>query len=80
MWELMIKGGWIMWPIMISSVAAAALFLERVFHLHRAQIKQEDFLSGIYTIVNRGNIEQPLGGVVAPVQNHVFNGVAEVVG
>jgi len=32
--------------------------LERVFHLHRAQIKQEDFLSGIYTIVNRGNITE----------------------
>jgi biopolymer transport protein ExbB len=55
MWELMVKGGWIMWPILACSVAAAVLFLERVFHLHRAQIKQEDFLSGIYTIVNRGN-------------------------
>lgn len=55
MWELMVKGGWIMWPIMVCSVAAASLFFERVFHLHRAQIKQEDFLSGIYTIVNRGN-------------------------
>ncbi len=55
MWELMVKGGWIMWPIMACSVAAAVLFLERVFHLHRAQIKPDDFLSGIYTIVNRGN-------------------------
>jgi len=58
MWELMVRGGWIMWPIMACSVAAAALFLERVFHLHRAQIKHEDFLSGIYTIVNRGNIAE----------------------
>lgn len=55
MWELMVKGGWLMWPIMVCSVTAAMLFLERVFHLHRAQIKQDDFLSGIYTIVNRGN-------------------------
>ncbi len=55
MWELMIKGGWIMWPILLSSVVAAGLFLERVFHLHRAQINPDDFLSGIYTIVNRGN-------------------------
>ncbi len=55
MWELMVKGGWIMWPILACSVTAAALFIERVFHLHRAQIKQDDFLSGIYTIVNRGN-------------------------
>lgn len=55
MWELMIKGGWLMWPIMLCSVMAAVLFLERVFHLHRAQIKPDDFLNGIYTIVNRGN-------------------------
>ncbi len=55
MWELMVKGGWIMWPIMMCSIAAAVLFLERVFHLHRAQIKPDDFLNGIYTIVNRGN-------------------------
>ncbi|MEN8254617.1 MAG: MotA/TolQ/ExbB proton channel family protein [Verrucomicrobiota bacterium] len=55
MWELMIKGGWIMWPIMVCSIVAAVLFFERVFHLHRAQIKPDDFLNGIYTIVNRGN-------------------------
>jgi biopolymer transport protein ExbB len=55
MWELMFKGGWIMWPIMACSVAAAVLFFERVFHLHRAQIKPDDFLNGIYTVVNRGN-------------------------
>ena len=55
MWELMVKGGWIMWPIMACSIAAAVLFFERVFHLHRAQIKPDDFLNGIYTIVNRGN-------------------------
>jgi len=60
MWELMIKGGWIMWPILACSVGAAILFLERLFHLHRAQIKQDDFLSGIYTIVNRGNTAEAI--------------------
>ena len=44
-----------MWPLLVCSIAAAVLFFERVFHLHRAQIKPEDFLNGIYTIVNRGN-------------------------
>ncbi len=58
MWELMVKGGWIMWPIMACSIAAAVLFLERVFHLHRAQIKADDFLNGIYTIANRGNMAE----------------------
>jgi biopolymer transport protein ExbB len=54
----MVKGGWIMWPILACSVVATILFLERVFHLHRAQIKQDDFLSGIYTIANRGNLAE----------------------
>ena len=60
MWELMVRGGWLMWPIMVCSLAAAVLFLERVFHLHRAQIKPDDFLSGIYTIVNRGNTAEAI--------------------
>lgn len=60
MWELMVKGGWIMWPILACSISAAVLFVERLFHLHRAQIKQDDFLSGIYTIVNRGNTAEAI--------------------
>lgn len=44
-----------MWPIMACSIVGAVLFFERIFHLHRAQIKSSDFLNGIYTIVNRGN-------------------------
>ena len=55
MWELMRSGGWILWPIWLCGFAALGLFLERWFHLHRAQIKQEDFLSGIFTLMNRGN-------------------------
>ncbi|MCF7848724.1 MAG: MotA/TolQ/ExbB proton channel family protein [Kiritimatiellales bacterium] len=60
MLELMGKGGWIMWPLLVCSIIAAVLFLERVFHLHRAQIKRDDFLGGIYTIVNRGNMTEAI--------------------
>lgn len=55
MWELLVKGGWLMWPILGCGLIGTILFLERVFHLHRAQIKREDFMNGIYTVVNRGN-------------------------
>jgi len=56
----MVKGGWIMWPIMGCSITAAVLFFERVFHLHRAQIKPDDFLNGIYTNVNNGNLAEAI--------------------
>jgi biopolymer transport protein ExbB len=55
MLELMGSGGWMLVPIWLCGFAALGLFLERWFHLHRAQIKQEDFLSGIFTLMNRGN-------------------------
>ncbi len=47
-----------MWPILICCITAGFLFLDRLFHLHRAQIKQDDFLNGIYTIMNRGNTKE----------------------
>lgn len=58
MLELIVRGGWIMWPLIVCSVIAITFFIERVFHLHRAQINPEDFLNGIYTIVNRGNMTE----------------------
>lgn len=49
------SGGPVMWLILSCSFIALAVFLERVFHLHRAQIKIDDFLNGITTNLTRGN-------------------------
>ena len=49
------SGGSIMWIILAGGVIALVIFLERLFHLHRAQIKIEDFLRGITTNLTRGN-------------------------
>ena len=55
MLELINKGGPVMWVIGTISVLALTIFLQRLFHLHRAQIKTGDFLSGIFTVMGRGN-------------------------
>lgn len=49
-------GGPVMWAIALCSVLAFTLFIQRWFHLHRAQIKSGDFLRGIFNNVQRGNI------------------------
>lgn len=54
--QLMDKGGPVMWLIFGISLFAGILFVRRVLHLHRAQIKTTDFIRGIFTIVNKGNI------------------------
>jgi len=49
------SGGTIMWLILAGGLIALIIFLERLFHLHRAQIKIDDFLNGITTNLTRGN-------------------------
>lgn len=49
------SGGAIMWLILAGGFIAVVIFLERLFHLHRAQIKTDDFLNGITTNLARGN-------------------------
>lgn len=56
MFELMQKGGPMMWVLLAGSVVGTAVFLKKLFDLHRAQIKWNDFLRGIYNILNRRNI------------------------
>lgn len=56
MLTLIDKGGPLMWVILAGSVIAMLIFLERFFHLHRAQIRADDFLQGLFNVVRRGNI------------------------
>ncbi len=55
MLEWINSGGTTMWIILAGGFIALIIFLERLFHLHRAQIKIEDFLNGITTNLTRGN-------------------------
>ena len=50
-----LTGGPILWLLGGCGVFAALVFLERLFNLHRAQIAADDFLKGVYNILNRGN-------------------------
>ena len=55
MLELINSGGGIMWLIAAGGFTGLLIFLELFFHLHRAQIKTEDFLNGIANNLSRGN-------------------------
>ena len=61
MWqELLSTGGPVLWLILASGVIAFGVFIERALHLHRARIKSEDFLKGIFNILRRGNVAEAL--------------------
>lgn len=52
------QGGPVLWIIIASGVVAFCVFVERSLHLHRARIKSDDFLKGIFNILRRGNVQE----------------------
>ena len=54
--DIMQKGGPLMWGIFICSVISLAVFIERMWHLHRARIDTQRFVEGILTILKRNKI------------------------
>jgi biopolymer transport protein ExbB len=64
------KGGLLMWPILVCSVIAIAVFAERLFYFHRATIHVGEFLQGLSNLVRRRNFAEALhesAGTPGPV-------------
>jgi biopolymer transport protein ExbB len=58
MLEFLQKGGPLMWLLVLCSVVAVAVFLERAFYLHRAGIRVGELLSGLSNLLALGNIAE----------------------
>lgn len=60
MWEMMQKGGPIMWPILLCSVIAFGIVIERLVQLRRAQIDTKVFMEQISKSLKRNKIMEAL--------------------
>jgi len=56
MWELAQKGGPMMYLIMIASVLAFGVVIERLYHLSKARIDADKFMDGITNVLKRNKI------------------------
>ena len=57
---LLANGGPMLWFILLTGAVGIAVFTERLFHLHRAQINSTEFLNGVRTVLKRDNIVEAI--------------------
>ena len=55
-----IQGGPLMWPILVCSIIALAVTIERLFTLRRARIDTRQFMATIRTVLERGRIDDAI--------------------
>ena len=60
MWEIMQKGGPIMWPILLCSVVAFAIVIERLLQLRKEQIDTKAFMEQVSKALKRNKIMEAL--------------------
>ncbi len=60
LWDLAIKGGWLMIPIGILAVVAVYVFIERYFAIRKAAQFEENFIDRIKDYIHEGKIEAAL--------------------
>lgn len=60
MFELIQKGGPVMYPIILCSVLALAIVIERFYHLYKARIDTKDFMNNVEITIKRNRIAEAI--------------------
>ncbi len=81
LWELAQKGGWIMIPILILSIMAVYIFVERYFAIHKAAKTDENFMNRIKDYIHDGKIESALAlcqSTDSPIARMIEKGIQRI--
>jgi len=54
------QGGPLMYLILLGSIIGLAVFLERLFHLHRARIDTDKLMEELRSLIRRGNLPEAM--------------------
>lgn len=80
-WDLAFKGGWVMIPILILSVIAVYIFVERFFVIKKASGEDLHFMNRIKDFIHDGKIESALTlceSTDSPVSRMIQKGIQRI--
>jgi len=80
-WELSLKGGWMMIPILLLSILAIYIFFERYFVIQKAAKLDEHFMMQITHLIKEGKINEALSycdGYHHPVSRMIKKGISRI--
>ena len=60
LWQIFLAGEPVMWPILICSIFALAIILEKIWHLHKIRIDTQEFLSSVLEKMKRHQVKEAL--------------------
>ena len=60
LWQVFSAGGPLVWPILLCSVFALAIILEKFWYLHKIKINTQDFLSNILEKMKHHQVKEAL--------------------
>ena len=80
-WELAMKGGWVMVPIVILSLIAVYIFFERYFAIKKASEVDTNFMNRIRDYIHEGKVDNALTlcqSYTDPVSRMIEKGIQRI--
>ena len=81
LWELALKGGWIMIPIVLLSIIAVYIFIERFVAIKNASKEDTGFMNRIKDYIHDGKIESAISlcrQTNSPVARMIEKGISRI--
>ena len=61
MWQMILRGGWLMIPIFLCSIFALAIIFERIFFYSSIKFSTKKIVDKIFEYVRKNRISEALG-------------------
>lgn len=80
-WDLTLKGGWVMIPIFLLSILAVYIFVERYFAIRKASVEDQSFMNRVREFIHDGKIEAAIRlaqSTNSPVSRMIEVGISRI--